>query len=52
MNECHMRHVCLAAIAGTSILVPFHTCQVTATHLKIGHPQLNDLQIGWTDLNN
>ena len=28
----------LAVIVGTTILAPSHSCQVTATHVKIGHP--------------
>ena len=39
VTEAHsMEHLALVAIAGTTILVPFHISQVTATHLKIGHP--------------
>ena len=31
-KQCH-----LVGIVGTTILVPSHPCQVTATHLNIGH---------------
>ena len=31
-----MGHVALVVIAGTTILVPYLSSQVTATHLKIG----------------
>ena len=34
-------HVTLVAIAGTTILVPCLLSQVTATHLKIGDPQID-----------
>ena len=33
-----IRHITMAAITWTTILVPYFYSQVTATHLKIGHP--------------
>ena len=46
---CH-----LTAIAGTIILVPWHPCQVTATHMKILYELINlslyNLLNSWSDM--